>query len=131
MSLDFETAEGELRRHDPASDVDLDEYFHHEWIRSFFGLVIDALRESCAGAGKALHFEVFKRYDLDTVDGSGRPTYQEVAADLGVAVTDVTNHLAWTRREFRRLVLEKLREISGSDEEFEAEARHLLGIHPQ
>jgi hypothetical protein len=42
----------------------------------------------------------------------------------------VTNHLAWARREFRRLVLEALAEATGSAEEFRAEARQLLGIDP-
>lgn len=131
VSLDFESAEGEMRRHELRSDVDLDEYFHREWIRSFFGVVVDALRDMCSAAGKTVQFEVFRRYDIDAAEGGLQPTYREVADELGIAPTDVTNHLAWARREFRRLVLEKLRELTGSDEEFEAEARHLLGVHPQ
>ena len=39
----------------------------------------------------------------------------------------MTNRLAWTRREFRRLLLETLRGVTGSDEEFRLEARLLLG----
>ena len=42
-------------------------------------------------------------------------------------MTAVTNHLAFARREFRRILLEKLREITASDEEFRTEARTLLG----
>ena len=45
-------------------------------------------------------------------------------------MTDVTNYLAFARREFRRLLLEKLREITSSEEELEAEARALLGGAP-
>jgi len=37
----------------------------------------------------------------------------------------VTNELAAARREFRRLVLQALREQCATDEEFEAEARAL------
>ena len=48
-------------------------------------------------------------------------------AELGIKVTDVTNYLAFARREFRRLLLEQLRELTSSDEEFEAESRTLLG----
>jgi hypothetical protein len=33
------------------------------------------------------------------------------------------------RRRFRVLVLERLREMSGSEAEFRAEARDLLGYH--
>jgi hypothetical protein len=47
---------------------------------------------------------------------------------MSVPVTQVTNYLAWARREFRRIVLEELRELSGSEEEFRREARALLGV---
>ena len=47
---------------------------------------------------------------------------------IGLPVTQVTNHLAWARREFRRLILERLRELSASDAEFRSEARELLGV---
>jgi predicted transcriptional regulator len=70
-------------------------------------------------------FEVFKRYELS--DGAARPSYDEIAAGLGLTTTTVTNHLAAMRREFRRIVLERLREITGSDQEWELEARRLLG----
>jgi hypothetical protein len=52
--------------------------------------------------------------------------YDEIASALGLAVTTVTNHLATMRREFRTIVFERLREITGSEDEWEAEARRLL-----
>jgi len=42
-------------------------------------------------------------------------------------VTDVTNALAWARREFRKIALERLRELSGTEEEFQREARAAFG----
>jgi len=42
-------------------------------------------------------------------------------------VTQVTNHLAWTRRTLRELVLARLRSLCGSDEEYREEARALFG----
>ncbi len=39
----------------------------------------------------------------------------------------VTNHLAAMRRQFRAIVLERLRELTSSEEEWEAEAAKLLG----
>jgi len=42
----------------------------------------------------------------------------------------VTNHLAFARRELRRLVLERLRAVCASDDEFRLEARELLGVYP-
>jgi hypothetical protein len=43
----------------------------------------------------------------------------------------VTNHLAAMRRQFRVIVLERLRDLTSSDEEWEAEAAKLLGGRPQ
>ena len=54
--------------------------------------------------------------------------YAVLARDTGLSVTAVTNELAWARRVFREIVLERLRAICASDEEFRAEARDLLGV---
>jgi len=43
----------------------------------------------------------------------------------------VTNYLAWARREFRACVLQQLREMSATDEEFRREAKAILGIDPK
>ncbi len=43
-------------------------------------------------------------------------------------MSSVTNYLAFSRREFRKLLLEKLREVTGSEAEFRSEARRLLGV---
>jgi RNA polymerase sigma factor (sigma-70 family) len=132
VALDFETAEGELRRHEAADETDLDECFHREWVRSLFGLAVEDLRAQCAARGRPRDFELFRRYDLEGGDApGGRPTYGALAAELGTTVTDVTNRLAAARRELRRLVLERLRGICGSDGEFEDEAKVLLGITPR
>src|SRR5262249_28505600 len=52
VPLDFETAEGELARHDVAVPSDLEEYFHREWVRSLFALAVDDLRAEYEAAGK-------------------------------------------------------------------------------
>jgi hypothetical protein len=51
-----------------------------------------------------------------------------LAGEFRIAVTDVTNYLAFARREFRRSVLDQLREMTGSNEEFQREAQALLGV---
>jgi DNA-directed RNA polymerase specialized sigma24 family protein len=126
VPLDFETAEGELRQRDVAVPGDLDEYFHREWVRSLLALAVDDLRAEYDGAGKALQFLVFQRYDLDGPTSGDGATYGGLARELGIAATDVTNYLSAARKAFRRLVLERLRSICGDSSEFEAEARHLL-----
>ena len=48
-----------------------------------------------------------------------------------IAPTDVTNYLAFARREFRRIALDSLREMTASEDEFRREARALLGVVPE
>jgi RNA polymerase sigma factor (sigma-70 family) len=127
LPLDFEDAEGELRQLELPDGLDMEEYFHREWVRHLFGLAVEALRRRCEQEGKRVHFALFERYDLEGPDAPAPPTYAELAAEFALPVTQVTNHLAWVRREFRRLVLDTLREITGSEEEFRAESRQLLG----
>ena len=125
LSLDFETAEGELARAEPADPASPEDYFAREWARSFLGSVVEALRAHCEERGKTAVFEVFQRHDLAAEDAV--PSYRDLSDALGVPVTTITNQLAHARREFRRIALERLRETSGSDREFREEARSLLG----
>ena len=130
VSLDFDGAERELELSKRSEDGDVESYFRQEWIRSLLGLAVETLREQLDGAGKHTHFRLFERYDLSGDEAPVRPTYAELAAEFAIPATQVTNFLAATRREFRRIILERLRELTGSDEEFRLEARELLGIDP-
>ena len=124
LSLDFDAAEGELGQASGGAE----EVFDREWVRGLFGDAVDALRETCAAAGKGVRFTVFQRYLLE--EGQERPSYAELGAELSISVSDVTNHLSFTRREFRRLVLLRLRELTATEEEFKSEARAVLGVDP-
>jgi len=133
VSLDFQSADGELKRLDPAVPAEMDEFFEREWARSVFSAGVERLRAELAAQNKCIYFRIFEQYDLlDTLpDGPDRrPTYRELAAELGLAASDVTNYLAYARREFRRLVLDFLREMTGSEDEFRRETRSLLGMDP-
>jgi RNA polymerase sigma factor (sigma-70 family) len=128
VALDFETAEGELRQHDVAVPADMEEYFEREWARGVLALSVDRLRAHYAAAGREKYFYVFERYDLEATTSGERVTYAEIAKDIGAQATDVTNYLAAARRQFRAVVLERLRELTASDDEFRDEARRLLGV---
>lgn len=127
LSLDFDGAEGELSRVASAAAADPDEAFRREWVRAIFAQAVEALRERARELRKPQAMLAFERYDLEGPDAVTRPTYADLAQELGLPVTQVTNYLAWARREFRRLALEALAAQCGSEEEFEAEARDLFG----
>lgn len=127
LSLDFPSAESELAREAPREGQTVDQYFHDEFVRSLFGLAVEKLREECQQRGRDLPYRIFERYELDR-DPDEPPTYAALAEEFHIPATQVTNFLAFARREFRRIVLEKLREITASDREFREEAKTLLGV---
>ena len=130
LPLDFAAAEQELGLAAAPGSEDPDTTFQREWVRSLFTLAVEALRAECDGSDREVRFRLFARCDLDPVEGQARPSYRELAAEFNLPVTQVTNHLAWARREFRRVVLERLRELSGGEAEYRAEARELFGMEP-
>jgi len=121
--LDFAAAENELAAH-ASSSLSPEDYFHREWVRWMFTLAVDAFRQRCEASGRSLHFQLFERYDLSDEEVS----YASLAKEFALEPATVNNYLAAARRNFRRLVLEKLREITATDEEFRTEARSLLGV---
>jgi len=130
VALDFAAAEDEIGGAvmDPAaipSPESLEEFFEKEWLRSLFSLAVEELRELCDSRGRERTFRLFEAYDLE---GHENISYEQLATDHAIAVTDVTNALAWARREFRTIALVRLRELCGSEDEFQREARATFGV---
>jgi len=133
VALDFSAAEEELRTQaiDPASipsPESLEEFFEKEWIRSLFSSAVAELRKLCEARGKQKAFLLFETYDLD---GEQNISYADLATQHGLSVTDVNNQMAWARREFRRIAMEQLHALCGSEEEFAREAHALFGETPK
>jgi len=129
VALDFAAAEEELGGTvmDPAaipSPESLEEFFEKEWVRSLFGLAVEDLRQFCVARERERTFKLFEAYDLESDE---KVSYEQLGKEFSISVTDVTNALAWARREFRRIALERLRELCGNEEEFQREARSAFG----
>jgi DNA-directed RNA polymerase specialized sigma24 family protein len=127
LSLDFAGAENELAHNMPAPGLNPEDFFHREWVRSLFSLAIETLQQRYEESGREVQFRLFEIYDLQ--DGAeSKVSYSSLASDFLLKTTDVTNYLAAARRDFRRILLEKLRELTGTEAEFQTEARRLLGV---
>jgi RNA polymerase sigma factor (sigma-70 family) len=129
LALDFVGAEEELGSNtvDIASipsPESLEQLFEKEWIRSLFALSVEDLRKLCEQRDRSRTFSLFEDYDLSE---NKEISYEQLAREYGVSVTDVTNALSWARREFREIALARLREISGSEDEFQREAQAVFG----
>jgi RNA polymerase sigma factor (sigma-70 family) len=105
--LDFAAAEDELAAHATASTLTPEEFFHREWVRSMFTIAVEAFRQRCIESGRLVHFQIFERYDLNDDNVS----YASLANEFGLDVSTVNNYLAAARRDFRRIVLEKMRDV--------------------
>ncbi|HEX3184084.1 MAG TPA: hypothetical protein VHQ94_04770 [Pyrinomonadaceae bacterium] len=128
FQLDFLSAEDELAMQaTQANDLNPEDYFHREWVRWMFTMSVEMLRERCQSSGRNVHFQLFEAYDLNDDDAT-TVSYASLAKTFNLDATTVNNYLAATRRDFRRIVLDKLREITATDEEFRTEARSLLGV---
>ncbi|MBL8879625.1 MAG: sigma-70 family RNA polymerase sigma factor [Phycisphaerales bacterium] len=134
LPLDFGTAEGEISAAEQIASqdgaADPAAAFDHEWLRSLMEQSVDALRMYCHRRGWAGHFALFEQYDLCDEPQRESTTYQLLGERHGLSESQVTNRLFAVRREFRRILLEQLRDICGSDEEFRDEARRWLGSEP-
>jgi RNA polymerase sigma factor (sigma-70 family) len=120
LPVDFECAERELASGLPSPE----DVFLIEWRRQTFTLALDDLRQHCQRNGYDLQYRVFARYDLADTE---RPRYADLAAEFAIPITTVTNYLAWTRRELRRMVLARLAPVTSGAPELRSEMRVLLG----
>jgi RNA polymerase sigma factor (sigma-70 family) len=102
-----------------------EEVFDRAWRSVVLSRATHLLESRLAGQGKAVYFEVFRRYDLDPVDGV--TSYETVARELGLSVDDVKNYLTRSREEFRRAVRSVLCESVASPEDLSAEWEALFG----
>jgi hypothetical protein len=89
-------------------------------------LVLTRAGPNRTATGKLVYLDLFERYDLEE-DQSSRLTYAQLAEEFHVSPSNVTNYLAAARREFRQCVLDQVREMTTNEEEYQAEARALLG----
>jgi DNA-directed RNA polymerase specialized sigma24 family protein len=113
LPLDFDAA---------ADATTPEEIFQHEWMRSLFSLVVEDLRTGCDD----LRFRVFESYDLNESEVPW--TYAELASQFQVSTVTITNYLAAMRRDFRKALLKRLRELTATEREFRMEAREIFGV---
>jgi RNA polymerase sigma factor (sigma-70 family) len=122
LQLEFSEAEGELAS--ASRFADPHEQFEAEWLRHIMHVAVQRLEARLAEAGKPIHANLFSDYHLK----DGAPSYAEAAARYAISVSNVTNWLHATRREFRRVALEVLAELTLDEADFAAEAMAVFGI---
>jgi RNA polymerase sigma-70 factor (ECF subfamily) len=130
LSLDVESVRATYEASAASAQDSPEQAFEREWARSVFSMAVERFRAACANDGRERRFALFSAYDLEADAGPERPRYEDLARRHGTTTVDVTNHLAAARRDFRRAVLDVLRDLTASEAEFRAEAHALLGVEP-
>ncbi|MGA7991160.1 MAG: hypothetical protein WCC53_07005, partial [Thermoanaerobaculia bacterium] len=130
LSLDVDAVRAAYEAAAASSQDSPEQAFEREWTRSVFSMAVERFREACAKDGRGVRFALFSSYDLEGDEATERPRYEDLARRHGTTAVDVTNQLAAARRDFRRAVLDVLRELTASEAEFRAEVHALLGVEP-
>jgi DNA-directed RNA polymerase specialized sigma24 family protein len=111
---------------DPADPELLEELFEQEWRRSLFEAAVKEVEAMSTTETAKLQFQIFKRYDIErgTVE---KVTYDDLAREFGISSATVTNHLHAIRTKIRLALLDNLRQVTATEEEFLEESQALLG----
>ena len=128
VALDVAQLERDTALIDEALQSDPERLFEAEWVRSLLHQALGDLRSTYTSQSVSLDLALFDEYDL--AEGE-RPSYADLAARHGVAVTTVTNRLAAVRRALRARLAERLREITATEEEYRHESYRIFGVHPE
>ena len=130
LSLDVDAVRVAYETAAASSQDSPEQAFEREWARSVFSIAVERYRAASAKDGREVRFALFAAYDLEGDASPERPRYEDLARRHGTTAVDVTNQLSAARRDFRRAVLDVLRELTASEAEFRSEARALLGVEP-
>jgi len=101
-----------------------DRVFHDQWVRTVLEEATARLREEGRLPDRGAAFRAFELYDLAERD---RPTYESVAASLGVGVDAVHRHLRSMRQRLRELIRAVVVETIADPRDLEDELRSLFG----
>ncbi|MDT4967804.1 MAG: hypothetical protein QOJ64_2541 [Acidobacteriota bacterium] len=102
-----------------------DTFFEREWIRSVFEGALVAFAAEYHEKDRTQSYALFERFYLSD---EASISYEDLAKQFNLTTTDITNRLAGGRRDFRRILLGYLKQISLSREEYRHDARQLLGL---
>jgi RNA polymerase sigma-70 factor (ECF subfamily) len=99
-----------------------EEQFDRQWADALLDHAAGELRRELATSGREPWFRVFESYDLE---GEER-TYAQLALELGIRPSDVSNRLMFCRRRMRELIADRIRDYVDSEAELAAEIGDLF-----
>jgi DNA-directed RNA polymerase specialized sigma24 family protein len=110
----------------PAGELPPEQALDRAWERAVLDEAVARLRRSLEAENRAPVFEAFRRYDL--APGHDRPSYTDLARELGAAPHDIDNWLSQARRRLYGFVREI---VSESVDDADALAQELDELFPR
>jgi len=99
--------------------------FQREWARSILHEGLAEMQKQYQESSSATAFALFMARDVNPVCDADT-SYEGLAKQFALSVTDVTNLLFKARKKLRELVLSKVRDTVSSEKEAEDEMRELF-----
>jgi len=122
VPIDRETAEGRYAL-EPSHGLTPEKIFNRRWALTLLEEVLARLGEEQARAGRQRIFEKLKVFLPGALEAT---PYAAVAEELGMKEVTLKVAVHRLRRRFRDLLLEQIAHTVESEEEVEAELRHLF-----
>jgi RNA polymerase sigma factor (sigma-70 family) len=129
VSLDFTAAEGRYGS-EPSHDLTPDKLYQRRWALTLVDQVLARLRCDFAQGGKLALFDRLKHFlggEGEGEGGTGSPSYQQVAAELGMTEGAVKVAVHRLRRQCGELLRQEIARTVDGAQEVDAELRDLFG----
>jgi RNA polymerase sigma-70 factor (ECF subfamily) len=124
LSLDTNTVEGRYQI-EASEESTPEKLFDKRWAITLLEQVLMHLKEEFAARGKA---EQFERLKILLWGDKGTPSYEEVAAELGMTEGALKVAVHRLRQRYRELLRLEVSSTVASADEVDKELRHLLAV---
>ena len=102
-----------------------EQVFDAAWKQVLLDRAMVLLERKLRDEGKAVYFEVFQRYDLDS--GNETLSYRDIGEELGLSADTVKNYLTRARQEYKKAVTEIICDYVDTPEDLSQELAELFG----
>lgn len=123
LSLDGDTTRLEDIVNDPQATTG-EKIFDRVWLSEAVRQAVERIRERFRSEGREKQMRAYELYEM--APGGDRPTYAQVADQLGLKESDVRNYLFAVREEIRRELRAELAEWTTDDQALQDEWNELF-----
>lgn len=126
--IPLEADPGELERLGAiATDESPERAYDRAWHNCLMNAAVQQMEGTLRADGKPLYYAAFRRYCLDPEsEPTSAPSYQEVAAELGIHESDVRNYLSHCRQLLRQILRTRIRDYVASESDVEEELSEVI-----